>query len=83
MSSETMQQIVDVIEAEIRSRPSAIEFEMAYQARIAIDRLISRSGTRNSSQNPAFICARLACKLLTLWSSRSRIGAFNSISMSD
>jgi hypothetical protein len=39
MSSETMQQLVEVIEAEIRSRPSAIEFEMAYQARIAIDRI--------------------------------------------
>lgn len=34
-----MHQIVEVIEAEIRSRPSAIEFEMAYQARIAIDRI--------------------------------------------
>ena len=34
-----MQQIVEVIEAEIRSRPSGVEFEMAYQARIAIDRI--------------------------------------------
>jgi hypothetical protein len=34
-----MHQIVEVIEAEIRSRPSAIEFEMAYQARIAIDQI--------------------------------------------
>jgi|SRR6185437_4499373 len=39
MSSESMQQIVEVIEAEIRSRPSGVEFEMAYQARIAIDRI--------------------------------------------
>jgi hypothetical protein len=39
MSSETMHQIVEIIEAEVRSRPSAIEFEMAYQARIAIDRI--------------------------------------------
>lgn len=34
-----MHQIVETIEAEVRSRPSATEFEMAYQARIAIDRI--------------------------------------------
>ena len=34
-----MHQIIETIEAEVRSRPSAIEFEMAYQARIAIDRI--------------------------------------------
>lgn len=34
-----MHQIVEIIEAEAQSRPSAIEFEMAYQARIAIDRI--------------------------------------------
>ena len=34
-----MHKIVETIEAEVRSRPSAIEFEMAYQARIAIDRI--------------------------------------------
>ena len=39
MSSEVIHQIVEPIEAEMRSRPSAIEFEMAYQARIAIDRI--------------------------------------------
>lgn len=39
MSSETMRQIVETIEAEVQSRPSAIEFEMAYQARVAIDRI--------------------------------------------
>jgi hypothetical protein len=39
MSSEIMRQIVDFIEAEVRSRPSPIEFEMAYQARVAIDRI--------------------------------------------
>jgi hypothetical protein len=39
MSSEIMHQIVETIEAEVRSRPSPIEFEMAYQARIAIDRI--------------------------------------------
>ena len=34
-----MHQIGGPIEAEVRLRPSAIEFEMAYQARIAIDRI--------------------------------------------
>jgi hypothetical protein len=34
-----MRQIVAAIEADIQSRPSAIGFEMAYQARVAIDRI--------------------------------------------
>jgi len=34
-----MHQIGEPIEAEVMLRPSAIEFEMAYQARIAIDRI--------------------------------------------
>ena len=39
MSRELMHQIVETIEAEARSRPSPIEFEMAYQVRIAIERI--------------------------------------------
>ena len=39
MSSEVMQQFIETIRAEIQSRPSALEFEMAYQARVAIDRI--------------------------------------------
>jgi hypothetical protein len=39
MSSEIMHQIVETIEAEVRSRPSPLEFEMAYQARVAMDRI--------------------------------------------
>jgi hypothetical protein len=34
-----MRQIIETIEANATSRPSAIEFEMAYQARVAIDRI--------------------------------------------
>ena len=34
-----MRQIVETIEADAQSRPSPMEFEMAYQARIAIDRI--------------------------------------------
>ena len=34
-----LRQIVETIETDGQSRPSAIEFEMAYQARVAIDRI--------------------------------------------
>jgi hypothetical protein len=39
MSSETIDQILRMIEDSANSRPSAIEFEMAYQLRVAIDRI--------------------------------------------
>src|SRR5690242_7717185 len=39
MSSDIMHQILQTIEEEVNSRPSAIEFEMAYQARVAMDRI--------------------------------------------
>lgn len=39
MSSEIMRQIIETIEADATARPSAIEFEMAYQVRVAIDRI--------------------------------------------
>src|SRR5260370_42596954 len=39
MSSDIMHQILQMIEDEMNSRPSPIEFEMAYQARVAIDRI--------------------------------------------
>ena len=39
MSSEIAQQFLEAMEAEVRSSPSAIEFEMAYQARVVIDRI--------------------------------------------
>ena len=39
MSSEVMNQIVETIEAGVKLRPSPLEFEMAYQARVAIDRI--------------------------------------------
>lgn len=34
-----MHQILEAIAADVHSRPSAVEFEMAYQARVAIDRI--------------------------------------------
>jgi hypothetical protein len=39
MSSEIMHRIIETIEADVKSRPSPIEFEMAYQARVAADRI--------------------------------------------
>jgi hypothetical protein len=39
MRSEFMHQLVETTEAYVQSRPSPMEFEMAYQARIAIDRI--------------------------------------------
>jgi|SRR5579863_7823511 len=39
MSSEVMRQILQTIENGANSKPSVIEFEMAYQARVAIDRI--------------------------------------------
>src|SRR5215469_15070100 len=39
MASEMMQEALEMIEAEAHSRPTPFEFELAYQARVAIDRL--------------------------------------------
>lgn len=39
MDSEMMHQIVELLEFDAHARPSPIEFEMAYQARVAMDRI--------------------------------------------
>ena len=39
MTSDFIRKIIETIEADVASRPSAAEFEMAYQARVAIDRI--------------------------------------------
>jgi hypothetical protein len=39
MSSEIMQEVLKMIEAEAQSRPSAFQYELAYQARVAIERI--------------------------------------------
>jgi hypothetical protein len=39
MLSGILRRAVEPIETEVQSRPSAAEFEMAYQARVAIDRI--------------------------------------------
>jgi hypothetical protein len=39
MSSDAMREFLEIVEAEVHSRPTATEFEMAYQARVAMDRI--------------------------------------------
>lgn len=39
MASEAMRNVVAIIEANAQRRPSSVEFEMAYQARVAIDKI--------------------------------------------
>ena len=39
MNSDSVHQIIEMIETGVRSNPSALEFEMAYQARVATDRI--------------------------------------------
>ena len=43
-----MLQNVETIEADVQSRPTAMEFEMAYQARVAMDRI--KFAIRHSEQ---------------------------------
>jgi hypothetical protein len=39
MKSEFVRQVLSIIESEVHSRPSPIEFEMAYQGRLAVERI--------------------------------------------
>ena len=39
MSSEMMQQVLRMIDAEAQLRPAAVDYELAYQVRVAIDRI--------------------------------------------
>ena len=39
MSSDALHEFLETVEAEVQSRPTPNEFEMAYQARVAIDRI--------------------------------------------
>ncbi|MDQ2843681.1 MAG: hypothetical protein M3Y72_22100 [Acidobacteriota bacterium] len=51
MRSEMLKEFVGLIEAGAHSRPSALEFELAYQARVAIDRIrFAIKATENRSQ---------------------------------
>src|SRR5215831_16883640 len=39
MSSEMMHKVLRMIDAEAQSRPGVVDYELAYQARVAIDRI--------------------------------------------
>jgi hypothetical protein len=39
MSPKTIQNVLELIEAEVERRSTPLEFEMAYQVRVAIDRI--------------------------------------------
>lgn len=39
MSSEAMREVLQLIDAKAQSRPTPMEFELAYQARVAMDRI--------------------------------------------
>jgi hypothetical protein len=39
MSPEIMRDVIELIESEVQRRPVPIDFEMAYQVRVAIDRI--------------------------------------------
>lgn len=39
MSSEAMREVLQIIDAKAQSRPTPMEFELAYQARVAMDRI--------------------------------------------
>jgi hypothetical protein len=53
MKAEFVNEMVSLIEAHVKSRPSPIEFEMAYQVRVAIDRIrFAIKTTEQSAGNP-------------------------------
>ncbi len=39
MDATLLQRVVSTVESHLDSRPSSVEFEMAYQTRVAIDRI--------------------------------------------
>jgi len=61
MSSEILHQF---LEAEVRSRPSALEFEMAYQARVAIDRIKFAIQHAEQFANPCIHLREVGLQLL-------------------
>jgi hypothetical protein len=85
MSSEIMHQIFQSIEAEVQSRPTPIEFEMAYQGRVAMDRIrfaikhIEKFGPRTDQMREAVLqLLRVLQRLETVdrrFQERSQVGS--------
>jgi len=93
MSSEVMHQIRQTIEDDLNSRPSAFEFEMAYQARAAIDRIkfaikhTEQFGARTDQMFEASLQLLDAVERLELldrrFQERSRLGSRSSLAKAD
>src|SRR5260370_41707961 len=90
MSSEILHQF---LEAEVRSRPSALEFEMAYQARVAIDRIKFAIKHAERFAKPCIHMREVGLQLLDAlerlealdrrFQIRSRIAAVRNVTVSD
>ena len=39
MKAEMLRRFMEIVDAEVRSSPSAMEFELAYQVRVAVERI--------------------------------------------
>src|SRR4051812_38236749 len=74
MKSEVLQEFVAMIEADAQLRPSPGEFEMAYQARVAIDRIrFAIKATESTREHPEEL-RRQACSCSmpsTVWKQRN------------
>ncbi len=63
MNAKIQQEILSLIEAKAETQPTAMEFELAYQARVACDRI--RFAIRQTEQTSQSDCAReIAMQLL-------------------
>jgi hypothetical protein len=63
MNAKIQQEILSLIEAKAETQPTAMEFELAYQARVACDRI--RFAIRQTEQSSQTDCAReIAMQLL-------------------
>lgn len=93
MSAEVTHQIRQTMEDEVNSRPSAFEFEMAYQARTAIDRIkfairhTEQFGSRTDEMFEASLQLLDAVERLELldrrFQERSRLGSGPSQTIAD
>jgi hypothetical protein len=66
MKSQLAEEIFELIEARSHPRPGPIEFEMAYQARVAIDRI--RFAIKHTEQFERASCVRRNFSSSMLWS---------------
>ena len=68
MSSDALHEFLETVEAEVQSRPTPTEFEMAYQARVAIDRIRFAIKHTERLDHEPIKCAKPACNCWMLFS---------------